>query len=134
MLFNKSELVAAVVAAAEPSAPVVAPAPSAANAKARVADILRHPEAQGRRALAERLAFETDMSVEQCAAILGAAPKEATAPAIPAARRSADVGALTALGQTGASPAATGDYTVIWARVVARVNAPIVAQKAALGL
>ncbi len=47
--------------------------------RARVKGILQHAEAGGRSALAEHLAYDTDMSVEQAAAMLAKAPKEQAA-------------------------------------------------------
>lgn len=54
-------------------------------AQERIKSILTHPEAEGRRTLAEHFAYETDDSVEKVAAALAKAPKEvkATAPANP---------------------------------------------------
>jgi capsid assembly protease len=48
-------------------------------AQARISGILTHAEAGGRRALAEHLAFKTAISVDDAAAMLAAAPKEAAA-------------------------------------------------------
>lgn len=66
-------------AANQPAAPA-ADAQSAATAacaeRARVKGILCHAEAKGRAGLAEHLAYDTDMSVEQAAALLAAAPRE----------------------------------------------------------
>lgn len=45
------------------------------EAKARIKGIMTHEEAKGREALAEHLAYDTDNTVEQAAAILKAAPK-----------------------------------------------------------
>lgn len=45
------------------------------EAKARIKGIMTHEEATGREALAEHLAYDTDNTVEQAAAILKAAPK-----------------------------------------------------------
>jgi signal peptide peptidase SppA len=52
----------------------------AQEAKARIKGIMTHEEAKGREGLAEHLAYDTDMTVEQAAAILKASPK-AEAPA-----------------------------------------------------
>lgn len=66
-------------AANQPAAPA-ADAQSAATAagaeRARVKGILGHAEAKGRAGLAEHLAYDTDMGVEQAAALLAAAPRE----------------------------------------------------------
>lgn len=66
-------------AANQPAAPA-ADQQGAANAAAaertRVKGILGHDEAKGRAGLAEHLAYDTDMSVEQAAALLAAAPRE----------------------------------------------------------
>jgi signal peptide peptidase SppA len=51
----------------------------AASAKARIKGILAHDAAKSRRALADKLAFDTDLSVEQAADILTASPEEARA-------------------------------------------------------
>lgn len=48
-------------------------------AKARIAAILTHPEAQGRGALANHLAFETDMSADAAGKLLAVSAKEGTA-------------------------------------------------------
>lgn len=51
----------------------------ASAAKARIKGILGHEAAKPRRALADKLAFDTDLSVEQAADILAASPEEAKA-------------------------------------------------------
>lgn len=57
--------------------------------RARVAGILQHAEAEGRGQMANHLAFNTSMSVEEAAALMASAPKEqkqeAAAAAAPAA-------------------------------------------------
>lgn len=60
-------------AAAAPSTP------SASDERARISAILGHPEAQGREDLAKSFAFNSDMSVEDAAKHLAAAPKQAAA-------------------------------------------------------
>lgn len=50
-------------------------------AQERIKAILTHPEAEGRRTLAEHFAYETDDSVEKVAAALAKAPKEVKAAA-----------------------------------------------------
>lgn len=45
------------------------------EAKARIKGIMTHEEASGREGLAEHLAYDTDLTVEQAAAILKASPK-----------------------------------------------------------
>ncbi|SER49958.1 signal peptide peptidase SppA [Tranquillimonas rosea] len=65
----------------QPNGGAPAPAtPSASEERTRIAGILGHPEAAGRDGLAKSLAFESDMSVEQAAKHLAAAPKTATQP------------------------------------------------------
>ena len=49
----------------------------AQDERTRVAAILTHAEAEGRRALAEHLGFKTESTIEQAAAMLAAAPKSA---------------------------------------------------------
>ena len=44
--------------------------------RARVAGILQHAEAEGRGQMANHLAFNTSMSVEEAAALMASAPKE----------------------------------------------------------
>lgn len=51
--------------------------PNASAERARVRGILQHAEAAGRQQLAEHLAYETDLSVEQAAGMLAKAPKAA---------------------------------------------------------
>lgn len=51
--------------------------PQAKGEKARIAAILGHAEAKGRRKLAEHIALGTNMSVKAAAAMLRAAPKSA---------------------------------------------------------
>jgi signal peptide peptidase SppA len=53
-------------------------APSAADEKARIKGILGSADAQGRSALAEHLAFETQMSAVEATAILAKSPKAET--------------------------------------------------------
>jgi len=85
--------------------------------KERIAAILGHAEAQGRRALAEKLAFETDMSPEACAGILASTPKEAAAHGLPGSPATI-------------ANAANVDHEALWRRVIERANAPIRARKA----
>lgn len=47
----------------------------AAEAQARIKSILTHENAKGREVLAEKIAFDTTLSVEEAAAVLAAAPK-----------------------------------------------------------
>ena len=72
---------------ADPTAPDAASAQAEARAaeKARCAAILNHAEATGRSDLAAHLAFETDMSADQAAAMLAKAPRAQAAPAAAAA-------------------------------------------------
>lgn len=58
------------------AAPAPAP-PSGTQEKSRIQAILSHPEAEGRRELAQYLALETDMSVEQASMVLKTSPKSA---------------------------------------------------------
>lgn len=63
-----------------------AAADASTNERARVSGILQHAEAEGRGAMANHLAFNTTMSVEQAAGLLATAPKEqAAAAVVPAA-------------------------------------------------
>jgi capsid assembly protease len=61
--------------------PPVNAAAVAADARARVKSILTSPEASGREALANHLAFDTDMTVSAAEGILKASPKATVAPA-----------------------------------------------------
>lgn len=61
---------------------------AAAAERTRVSGILQHAEAEGRGAMANHLAFNTSMSVEEAASLLATAPKEskqAAAPSTPTA-------------------------------------------------
>jgi hypothetical protein len=111
--------------------------------KQRIASIINHPAAKGREALAQHLALETNLPAETAIATMQAAPAAAVAPAAPraiippVAQRSADaaiVGALSLQPAPGASSAQRGDYTEAWRRAVAKASAPVLAEKAALGL
>lgn len=53
--------------------------PNATAERSRVKGILQHAEAAGRSEMAEHLAYETDMSVEQAAGLLAKAPKAESA-------------------------------------------------------
>lgn len=53
--------------------------PNATAERTRVRGILQHAEAAGRTEMAEHLAYETDMSVEQAAGLLAKAPKAESA-------------------------------------------------------
>lgn len=53
----------------------------AADSKARIKGIMTHEEAAGRDKLAEHLAYDTDNTVEQAAAIMATAPKAEAEPA-----------------------------------------------------
>jgi signal peptide peptidase SppA len=55
--------------------PAPAAQPSAVDQKARIKAITGHAEAQGRKELAEHLAFDTDMSAEDAVKMLAKAPK-----------------------------------------------------------
>ena len=89
-----------------PTASVAASDPTGADTKARIKAIFALPEAEGRRAQTEKLAFETELSVEAIASILGCGAKEAIAPIAPTipsvAERSASLASLGALGASGA--------------------------------
>lgn len=50
--------------------------PTASEERARVRGILQHAEAEGRTQLAEHLAYETSMSIDEAVTILAAAPKD----------------------------------------------------------
>lgn len=52
----------------------------ATETKARIKGIMTHEEASGREALAEHLAYDTDMTVEAAAAVLGKSPKAQAEP------------------------------------------------------
>lgn len=66
---------AATTQPAAPAADLQGAASAAGAERARVKGILCHAEAEGRGALAEHLAYDTDMSIEQAAAALAAAPR-----------------------------------------------------------
>jgi hypothetical protein len=68
---------AAGIAEGKATATADAQALAATAAQARISGILTHTEAAGRRTLAEHIAFKTTQSVEEAAAMLAAAPKEA---------------------------------------------------------
>lgn len=72
-------------ATAQPEQPDAAALASQAKAdeQARIAGILRCEEAEGRKTLAEHLAFNTSMTVEDAQAALAAAPQQAQAEAAP---------------------------------------------------
>jgi hypothetical protein len=82
---------AAAAAAQEgtPAAPAAkadpAPAAAAVDQKARIKAITGHSEAQGRKELAEHLAFDTDLSAEDAVKMLGKAPKAEAKPENPLA-------------------------------------------------
>lgn len=59
--------------------PAITPAASVAAERERVRGIMQHAEAAGRGTLAEHLAYDTDMSVDEAAKVLAAAPKETAA-------------------------------------------------------
>lgn len=63
--------------------PQETPAMTDVNQKDRIKTILSCEAAQGRRTLAEHIAFNTDMSVDDAAAMLAAAPTEQTQAAAP---------------------------------------------------
>ena len=70
----------------EPMQPKAIPAQQAlkdhyaAEAQARIKAILTHENAKGREALAEKIAFDTGMSVEDAAEVLAASPKATSQP------------------------------------------------------
>lgn len=81
---SMSEQQPAPAAETAPPAQVDSQAPATATTtasaeRARMRGILQHAEAEGRSSLAQHLAYETDMSVEQAGQALAAAPKEAPA-------------------------------------------------------
>jgi len=85
-------------------------AEGAASAKARIKGILAHDAAKDRRAFADKLAFDTDLSLEQAADLLAASPVEPKVGRLAAEMagvRQPDLGA-----GVGADPAlaATSDY------------------------
>lgn len=63
----------------------------AQDERARIAAILTHAETDGRRALAEHLAFKTGNTVEDAVALLTAAPKQATGAINPLAEAMAGI-------------------------------------------
>lgn len=92
--------------AAEPVAAAAAAAPatdSKADERARIAGILGADEAKGRGALANHLALNTDLSVEQARAALAASPKESTASGF---RASMDADTHPEVGADGGADAA----------------------------
>lgn len=96
--------------ATDDAAPTVPTAEAAAAAaKSRIKAILTADEAKGRGKMAEHLAFETEMSIEQAKALLATAPKEA-----------ADAGFLAHMAQeknpqlgTGGATAETPDQQLV---------------------
>lgn len=78
-----------------------ATADATATAQDRVAKILTHAEAGGRKGLAEYLAFKTSTSIDGAVAMLAAAPKEGVAATPPVNRLDA---AMTALGNPQIMP------------------------------
>lgn len=110
------------------TAPATAPAPTAEQAKARISAILRLDAAKGREGLAQTLALETDVSVEQAEAILNAAPvataapaPAAAAPVVPSiAQRAASVPGQGAVSAFEGEP--TPDARVSWDKAIAKVR------------
>ena len=88
---------------ADPTAPDVATVQADARSaeKARCAAILNHAEATGRADLAAHLAFETDMSADQAAAMLAKAPRAAAAAPAAAATANPLEAAMAAKGTPG---------------------------------
>jgi len=88
---------------ADPTAPDVATVQADARSaeKARCAAILNHAEAAGRADLAAHLAFETDMSADQAAAMLAKAPRAAAAAPAAAATANPLEAAMAAKGTPG---------------------------------
>lgn len=70
--------------------------------RARITAIKALPEAQGRAGLADHLALSTELSVEQAAGILGAAPKDGAAAAQAEPAANVATGAAAAAAQTAA--------------------------------
>lgn len=98
-----------------PAAPVEATV-SAEAVKERIAAILSHPAAEGRRALAEKIALATDLSVDKAAELLEVAGKEASAQKTPSVEDRA-VGMSAIVG--GREPAKASDG---WEDVVTELN------------
>lgn len=92
---------------AVPAAPTAAaPAAGADAERTRIRSILGHAEAEGRKGLAEHLAYDTSMSVDEAAKVLATAPREsAHADAgtaldrVMQSERQVDVGASTGGGE-----------------------------------
>ncbi|EPX82093.1 S49 family peptidase [Salipiger mucosus] len=82
--------------------PDPAPAKGASDERTRIAGILNHPEAEGRADLAKSFAFESEMSVDEAAKHLAAAPKSGSGQTLSAAM---DAEAT----ELDAPPAAGGD-------------------------
>lgn len=84
--------------------------------RARIAGILGHEAARGREAQAQAIALETDMTADQAAKVLAAAPKGGTASL---EQRSAEAGPEFGSAPQG-SAAATADAA--WAGAIKRIN------------
>jgi capsid assembly protease len=112
------------VVAAPASAPVAA-AP-AVDQKARIREIMQSAEAEGRKALAEHFAFNTDMDAASAIAALSVAPREASsAPAVPSvAQRAGSVPHVTGAVATpdDKGPLAKENLAAIWDRAAKAYN------------
>lgn len=84
--------------------------------RARCGAILESKEAAGRGALAQHLAFETDMAAEGAIALLAKSPKEAEAKA------SRLDGKVPSPNLSAAAPSGPQDIAASWDTVVAQVN------------
>lgn len=116
---------AAAAAAASEAAPAASAAAgdATADAKARIKAITKSAEAEGRTALAEHLAFETDLSAEAAKAILAAAPKADAEKALAA---QAYIEQKASQGALGVSPVAAASaepaHKAGWSKAVAAAN------------
>jgi len=94
-------------AAAQAPGASVSTGASAADERTRIKSILTHAESKGRETLANHLAYETDLSVEQCVGMLKASPKAADS-AAPASTGNSPGELRTAMARQG-SPGITAD-------------------------
>lgn len=90
-----------------PAAPTPA-GPSASDERSRISAILNHPEAKGREDLAKSFAFESDMSAEDAAKHLAAAPKQGAGQSLSAVMQAEDTD-LDAPAATGPETATAAD-------------------------
>lgn len=88
------------------------------TAMARVRAILTHEEAQGREALAQRLALESDMTAEAAVAVMQTTPKATAAPKVPPVSDRAPA----PIGAGGPNPKPAQDGAAAWDSIYAKQN------------